>query len=81
MYPIEVQELIEKGLPGAQAIVKSDDQTHFEAVIICADFAGKTRVKQHQMVYATLGTHLESDIHALSLHTYTPEQYQNQSHG
>ncbi len=71
----ELQALIEQGLPGAQAIVKGDDGSHFEATVIHPDFAGKTAVKQHQMVYGTLGNRMESEIHALSIQTYTPDQY------
>jgi len=79
MTPEEVQQLIENGLSGAQAIVNSDDNVHFDAVVICPNFAEKTKVKQHQMVYSTLGTHIESNnIHALNIKTYTPEQYADQ---
>ncbi|HEY7871694.1 MAG TPA: BolA family transcriptional regulator, partial [Rudaea sp.] len=36
-----IQTLIEQGLPGAKAMVMGDDGVHFEAVVVCADFAGK----------------------------------------
>ena len=77
MQPEEVKKMIETGLPGAQADVKSDDNTHFEAIVVCEEFAGKMMVKQHQMVFATLGNSIQSnEIHALSLKTYTPQEWE-----
>jgi len=76
MQPEEIKQMIEAGLSGAQAQVYSNDNTHFEAVVICPAFADQRMVKQHQMVYATLGNHIQSNhIHALSLKTYTPEEW------
>ncbi|OQY51625.1 MAG: BolA family transcriptional regulator [Candidatus Parabeggiatoa sp. nov. 2] len=77
MQPEEVKKLIETGLPGAQAQVYSNDGAHFEATVICEDFAGKTMVKQHQMVYVSLGNNIQlNEIHALSLKTYTPQEWE-----
>ncbi|HDN26380.1 MAG TPA: BolA family transcriptional regulator [Thioploca sp.] len=77
MQPEEVKKMIETGLPGAQVAVNSDDNTHFEALVVCEDFAGKTMVKQHQMVYAALGDSIQANqIHALSLQTYTPQEWE-----
>jgi acid stress-induced BolA-like protein IbaG/YrbA len=70
----QIRQYIETGLPGAQARVSGDDGTHFEAVVICPAFAGQGVVSQHRMVYATLGTRMGTEIHALSLRTLTPEQ-------
>ncbi|MES2012816.1 MAG: BolA/IbaG family iron-sulfur metabolism protein [Pseudomonadota bacterium] len=55
--------------------VLGDDGTHFEAVIVSAAFAGKSMVQQHQMVYAALGDRMRAEIHALSMKTLTPEQW------
>ena len=70
----EVQSLIELGLPGAQVRVASDDDTHFEAVIIAPQFAGKRMIQRHQLVYATLGARMGREIHALSMQALTPEE-------
>ncbi|MDZ4212219.1 MAG: BolA/IbaG family iron-sulfur metabolism protein [Methylotenera sp.] len=59
--------------------VLGDDGTHFEAVIVSAAFIGKSMVQQHQLVYSALGDRMRSEIHALSMKTYTPEQWNNQS--
>jgi acid stress-induced BolA-like protein IbaG/YrbA len=58
--------------------VSGDDGTHFEAVLVSAAFLGKSRVQQHQLVYAALGDRMREEIHALSMQTYTPEQWANQ---
>ena len=52
-------------------------ETHYKAVIVSPAFAGLTAVKRHQKVYATLGE-LMGQIHALALHTYTPEEWAQQ---
>ena len=77
--PQQVQTTIQERLPNAEVRVVGDGQ-HFEAIIISPDFAGQTRVKQHQMVYQALQAEMASEtIHALSLKTYTPETWQSAS--
>lgn len=49
-------------------------ETHYKAVIASEAFTGKMRVRRHQAVYAALGP-LMQQIHALALHTYTPEEW------
>jgi len=72
----DIQRLIEAGLPGAQAHVRGDDGQHFEALIVSAEFAGKSLVQQHQLVYRALGQNMQDAvIHALALRTLTPEQH------
>jgi len=70
----QIAQMIRAGLPGAEATVKSDDNVHFEAVVVCAAFAGKRPVQRHQMVYATLGENMGNEIHALALQVYTPDE-------
>ncbi|KFX69318.1 BolA family transcriptional regulator [Pseudomonas taeanensis MS-3] len=49
-------------------------ETHYKAVIVSPQFSGLNAVKRHQKVYAALGE-LMSQLHALALHTYTPEEW------
>jgi len=49
-------------------------ETHYKAVIVSSAFAGLNSVKRHQKVYATVGE-LMGQIHALALHTYTPDEW------
>ena len=69
MTKIEIAALIQAGLPSATVEVSGDDGQHFEATVICADFAGKMPLAQHRMVYATLGEKMGREIHALKLTT------------
>jgi len=71
-----LRQLVETHIPYAQASVllyASDD--HFEMRVVSPAFAGKSRIKQHRMVYAALGEHMQDRVHALALKTYTPESW------
>lgn len=70
--PQDIKGLIENGIPGARVEVSGDGH-HFEAVVCSGAFAGKSRIQQHQLVYATLGDRMREQIHALSLKTVLPE--------
>ena len=72
--PQDIQGWIAAGLAGSDVTVDGDGQ-HFEAMIICSRFDGKSRVQRHQMVYGVLGDKMKSEIHALSMKTMTPEEY------
>src|SRR5688572_19911952 len=74
MNAAEVQTLIQTGLPGAQVRVESDDDTHFEAVIVAPQFEGRRMIQRHQLVYATLGQLMGREIHALSMQAFAPSE-------
>jgi acid stress-induced BolA-like protein IbaG/YrbA len=76
MNAAEVQTLIAAGMPGAEVIVESDDDTHFASRIVAAQFVGKRMIARHQLVYATLGAKMGREIHALSIEAHTPEEWQ-----
>ncbi|MEJ5207571.1 BolA/IbaG family iron-sulfur metabolism protein [Denitratimonas sp. CY0512] len=69
-----IRQLIEAGLPGAQADVEGDDGVHFEATVVYPGFAGKLPLARHRMVYDTLGDRMGGEIHALALKTLTPDE-------
>ncbi len=75
--PEDIKQWIEENLAGASVEISGDGH-HFEAEIVCAGFAGKNRIQQHQMVYAALGDRMKSEIHALSMRTLTPEEKASQ---
>jgi len=52
------------------------DGSHFEAIIVSEAFAGKRLIQRHQLVYAALGDRMKAEIHALSMKTLTPEEFQ-----
>jgi acid stress-induced BolA-like protein IbaG/YrbA len=74
VLPDDVRRYIAQGLE-CEHLEVSGDGHHFEAVIVCAAFEGKSRVARHQLVYAALGERMREEIHALSMQTLTPEQW------
>ena len=74
--PSSIEESIRAGLPVTHLEVRGDG-AHFEAVIVSPSFAGLTRVKQHQLVYGALGERMREEIHALSMKTFSPEEWQS----
>jgi acid stress-induced BolA-like protein IbaG/YrbA len=75
--PQSVREGIAAGLEHEHLEVLGDGQ-HFQAVIVSKAFMGKTRVQRHQLVYAALGERMREEIHALSMRTLTPEEWQSE---
>ena len=53
------------------------DGQHFQALVVSAQFAGRSRVQRHQLVYAALGERMREEIHALSMRTLTPEEWRD----
>ena len=78
--PESIRRSLESAMSCEHVEVTGDGQ-HFEAVIVSAAFAGLSRVKQHQLVYAALGDRMREEIHALSLLTLTPEQWSERPRG
>lgn len=68
-----IEQMIREGLPDAEVVVQGDDGVHFEAVVISSNFAGKSTLQRHRMVYATLGDKMGREIHALGLRTEVPD--------
>ncbi|MDR7089025.1 BolA family protein [Cellvibrio fibrivorans] len=59
--------------------VPPGSETHFKVVLASAQFAGKRQVQRHQAIYACLAGELQSGVHALALHTFSPEEWQASS--
>jgi acid stress-induced BolA-like protein IbaG/YrbA len=72
--PGQIEGWIREGLSCEHVAVQGDGH-HFEAVIVSPAFRGQSRVQQHQRVYAALGGRMGAEIHALSMQTYTPEDW------
>jgi acid stress-induced BolA-like protein IbaG/YrbA len=81
MKAAEVTQMILSGLPGAEVRVLTDDDTHFEAVVIAAQFEGRRPIQRHQLVYAGLGARMGREVHALSIQAYTPAEWQAEQGG
>ena len=81
MEPTEIQRLIEAGFDNATVRVLSDDNTHFQAIVIAEEFEGKRSIARHQQVYKCLGSLVGNEIHALSISAFTPQEVQDQQGG
>jgi acid stress-induced BolA-like protein IbaG/YrbA len=79
MQPSAIRQLIEAGFDNAEVRVMSDDNTHFEAVVVAREFAGKRALARHQLVYRTLGSLVGNEIHALSIRAYSPDEWRQQA--
>lgn len=55
--------------------VPPNSETHFKVVLVSEAFVGVRLVQRHQKVYQTLSEELAGEVHALALHTYTPEEW------
>jgi len=71
----DISNLIKTGINDSIVNVYSDDNTHFEAIVISDDFAGESRIARHQLIYACLGNTIGNEIHALSIKAYTHKEW------
>jgi len=76
MNPAEIEKLIAAGFEDATVRVASDDNHHFEALVVAAEFEGKRPLARHQLVYRCLGALVGNEIHALSIRALTPGEWQ-----
>ena len=74
MESSEIEALIKEAFPDAHVEIEDlrGDGDHYAATVISAAFAGKTKVRQHQMVYAALKGRMGTELHALALQTSSP---------
>lgn len=71
-----VEERIRAGIPEVEVLTVEDltgTKDHYRATVVSAAFRGKSRIEQHQAVYAALGELMAGPVHALALNTFTPE--------
>jgi acid stress-induced BolA-like protein IbaG/YrbA len=72
--PAAIRDYIASGLECSHLEVEGDGQ-HFSATIVSNAFEGLRLVKRHQVVYAVLGERMRAEIHALSMKTLTPAEW------
>jgi stress-induced morphogen len=70
----EIERLIKAGIPDAEVTIRdlAGDGDHYAATVIAESFRGKSRVQQHQLVYAALKAEMGGKLHALALQTGVP---------
>ena len=71
----EIERMIKAALPDATVMIKdlAGDGDHYAATVTSSAFKGKSRVQQHQMVYAALQGNMGGVLHALALTTTLPQ--------
>ena len=76
MVASEIERLIREDIPDAVVTIQDlrGDGDHYAAHVVSSQFAGKSRVQQHQMVYAALKGNMGDALHALALQTSTPDE-------
>lgn len=74
--PESIEHNIRQGMRTTHLNVDGDGR-HFEAVVVSGEFAGMSRVQRHQRVYQTLGERMREEVHALSIKTFTPQEWES----
>lgn len=73
--PEALKQRLQEAFPDAVKLELEDltgTKDHYKAVIVSAQFMGKTRIEQHQLVYKALGALMAGPVHALALETKAP---------
>jgi stress-induced morphogen len=75
MNASEIERLIREAMPDARVQIRdlAGDGDHYAANVVSSSFKGKSRVQQHQMIYAALKGRMGGELHALALQTSAPE--------
>lgn len=75
MSAADIESYIKRALPDAVVAIEdlAGDGDHYSARVVSESFRGKSRVQQHQLVYAALQGHMGGTLHALALATAAPE--------
>ena len=74
MSAADIESMIKESFPDAPVTIEDlrGDGDHYAATVIASAFTGKSRVQQHQMVYAALKGKMGGQLHALALQTSAP---------
>ena len=75
MQAVDIERLIKESFPDAMVQIQdlAGDGDHYSATVVSSAFKGKSRVQQHQLVYAALKGRMGGELHALALTTSAPE--------
>ncbi len=75
MQAADIEALIKAALPDAHVAIEdlAGDGDHYAATVVSETFRGKSRVQQHQIIYAALRGRVGGELHALALQTSAPD--------
>ena len=76
IQPAQIEQLVTAAMPGARARARDLTGTldHYELVVVSPEFAGKSLMERHRLVYAALAEPLKGPLHAVTLKTLTPDE-------
>ena len=76
MDAAKIEDLIKENIPDAEVTIRDlrGDGDHYAAYVVSESFEEKSRIQQHQMVYAALQGKMGEELHALALHTSPPQK-------
>jgi stress-induced morphogen len=79
MAASEIERLIKEAIPDSEVTIRdlAGDGNHYSARVVSPTFAGMSRIRQHQAVYAALGGRVGGELHALQLETAVPRTETN----
>lgn len=83
MKPDMILSLLARAFPGAGVDLQdtAGDNDHYNLVVTCEAFRGKSRVEQHRMVYAALEGRMGGELHALAVQTRIPDNIHSDQQG
>ena len=75
MQAAVIEQMIKEAIPDAEVTIEDlrGDGDHYAALVVSEQFKGKSRIAQHQIVYAALQDKMGGELHALALQTATPD--------
>ena len=75
MSSVEIEELIRASIPDARVTIEDlvGDGDHYACTVVSESFRGRSRVQQHQIVYAALRGRMGNELHALAIQTAVPD--------
>ncbi|QCE34015.1 BolA family transcriptional regulator [Acetobacteraceae bacterium] len=76
MHEDEIVRMIKAALPDAEVLIRdlAGDGDHYSCEVCSSAFKGKSRIAQHQLVYAALDGKMGGELHAMALKTYLPPE-------
>lgn len=81
IYPEDIKKIIQSNMDCEFIDIQGEDGAHFEATIVSPIFENMSTIKQHQEVYKALNGMMKDQIHALSIKTFTENQWKEFNKG
>ena len=70
-----IRQRLTEALEPESLDIEDDSASHFNVIIVSNKFNGQNLIKRHRMVYDAVADMMNKEIHALSMKTYTPDEF------